>query len=138
MATTSNEALAWFKQSRIDLNAARSLHDSGYYSTAVFHCQQAVEFALKGLWVLKLRTEPPYTHTLGRLGDKVGASARFENLFDTLTIAYLDSRYPGSAVNDMDRIYGEELSAISLRETEEVLQWIQSERELISQDLSTS
>lgn len=120
------EAQAWFKQSDRDLNVAESLHFSGYYSSAVFHCQQAVEFALKGLWILLRETNPPHVHTLSRLGNQLGAPDQFENLFDVLTIAYLDSRYPGSSAEDLDKIYGEELSSNSLTETKEFMKWMRS------------
>jgi HEPN domain-containing protein len=43
------EALAWINRAAADLRAARLLTDASECSEALFHCQQAVEKALKGM-----------------------------------------------------------------------------------------
>ena len=54
---TRAEAAAWLARARIDLRAARADLDASppITSDALFHCQQAVEKALKGFLAAKER-----------------------------------------------------------------------------------
>jgi len=99
---TRAEAAAWLAKARIDLRAARAdLNASpAITSDALFHCQQAVEKALKGFLAAK---EKPLqrTHDLESLGQLVLSIA--PSVRDVVSGAYSLSiyasefRYPGES-----------------------------------------
>lgn len=90
----------WLAFAREDLNAAELLAQGGYYPIACFHCQQAVEKALKA-FLLHNGQPPPHIH---RLDDLLSRCAVYENalLFyqgdcATLDQYYMLPRYPDAA-----------------------------------------
>ncbi len=62
-----DETYAWLDRTRRDLQAARLLIAGEAYAEALFHCQQAVEKALKAFLTFH---QKPFrkTHVLGELG----------------------------------------------------------------------
>ena len=99
---TRAEAAAWLAKARIDLRAARADLNASppITSDALFHCQQAVEKALKGYLAAK---EKPLqkTHDLESLGQLVLSIA--PSVRDVVSGAYSLSiyasefRYPGES-----------------------------------------
>ena len=53
--TNKKEAERWMRQAEDDLETSSSIFESAHYSQACFHCQQAVEKALKALMFAKGR-----------------------------------------------------------------------------------
>ena len=94
------ETRPWFEKARVDLQSAEKLLEDGSALTAsaVFHCQQAAEKALKGFlsW-----HERPFgrTHDLARLGREcVTLDGTLESVCrrgDILTVYAWRFRYPG-------------------------------------------
>ena len=62
---------AWLKQAHNDLALARLAKDNCFMSQACYHASQAAEKALKGA-LLELGIEPPHTHVLIELVQRLG------------------------------------------------------------------
>jgi len=99
-----DEARAWLQKAEQDLLSARILleHDPPVLETACFHCQQAVEKALKAYLVWKaVRFEK--VHSLTYLLDLCEAQKpEFVSLRDkaeTLAPYAIEVRYPGSSAD---------------------------------------
>ncbi|MDR1110508.1 MAG: HEPN domain-containing protein [Deltaproteobacteria bacterium] len=103
--------------------------NSGRWMYTVFMCQQAIEKIVKGLYILYIGDNVPYTHNISFLVKKMKSllpeevtDERF-NFFDKLTAHYLDGRYP-----DYKRKYDERLDEQTatdyFRQTKEVYEWL--------------
>lgn len=88
----------WLRRAQADLNAADLLIGGDLLEAAVFHCQQAVEKALKS--VLAWHDEPVRkTHDLGAIGKKaselnVGLTEAVRDVGELTDFAWV-YRYPG-------------------------------------------
>lgn len=95
------EVRQWLLKSQRDLAAAQVLMASETYllDTAVYHCQQAAEKALKG-YLAHQKSALIKTHDLGLLLDScISLESTFRGLEDSaqsLTPYATESRYPGS------------------------------------------
>ena len=82
---------------KTDLRAAAALRSDELLTTAVaFHCQQAVEKALKAI-IEEENLPLPKTHDLGRLLGILRQSVHFEvdeDQLDILNQVYVSGRYP--------------------------------------------
>ena len=97
---------AWLKQALNDLALARLAKDNGFMAQACYHASLAAEQALKG-GLLELGIEPPHTHLLNdlvqRLGDEGLDVATFEALpLRGLSRMAIQSRYPVDATPPAD------------------------------------
>jgi HEPN domain-containing protein len=54
----------WRKRARESLEVAKKAHEEGYFAHALFNCHLAVEKALKAAFMDEHRDEPPLTHNL--------------------------------------------------------------------------
>jgi HEPN domain-containing protein len=68
------EILRFWEQAQEDLETARYNSAGGKFYAAAFFCQQAVEKALKALYMHQTREPPPSTHSLVVLGRLVDAA----------------------------------------------------------------
>ena len=82
------------------MDAAEILFGKKVYSMALFHAQQAVEKALKALWIEVFREEPPKTHNIQYLSRELGIGHRSE-LAD-IADAYYVTRYPIPGVGTVE------------------------------------
>ncbi len=98
------EALLWLEEARYDLEDAELALEAGRWSRVTFFSHQAVEKALKALWVQVRRTPPPRTHVLPELlpGD-VDVGVPLEELY-WLSKYYIVSRYPDAAGGPPSRL----------------------------------
>ena len=96
------EALLWLEAAREDLEDADDAMARGRWFRAAFYAQQAAEKALKALYYIVLRREPPKTHSISelyrplreagfRLPGEADASIYVLNKYYTVT------RYPDAA-----------------------------------------
>ena len=89
---------AWLKQAHNDLALAELAKDNGFMAQACYHASQAAEKALKGA-LLELGIEPPHTHVLNELVQRLGNAGLDVATFDALPLRGLSrmaiqSRYP--------------------------------------------
>lgn len=100
----SGETERWLHHAREDLENARATLTGERWSATSFHVQQAVEKALKGLWLATRHEAPPRVHDLVRLAEELGVPEDWHSELDALTRVYLLSRYPDVAADADDSV----------------------------------
>jgi HEPN domain-containing protein len=128
------EIRTWIDRAEYELDAARVMLEASKHSACVFHCQQAIEMALKALFMLAQGTEPPRTHSLVLLGERTDTLQYFDSLFRELTPAYTDARYPDATVESPEVVYGGVRSTQLYNLTAEFFTWMRSELVKISKN----
>jgi len=95
-------AAEWFLQADYDLDTAEYMFNGRRYFYSVFMCHLAIEKALKGLYVARLSSEPPRTHNLMHLAEKLGVVVPSETdaFLSLLSGLSVPTRYP----DDLKRI----------------------------------
>jgi HEPN domain-containing protein len=119
------EILRFWEQAQEDLETARYNSAGGKFYAAAFFCQQAVEKALKALYMHQTREPPPSTHSLVVLGRLVDVPKSFHRFLKELTAEYVVSRYPNATDEIPARLYDAELVAEYVSKAQEVLAWVQ-------------
>lgn len=118
------EVQNWWDQAEDDFDGAEfTFHGKRYY-IAAFLCQQAVEKALKALFLHEKRGEVPQSHSLIYLATNTSVPRRFYSFLRELTPKYVDTRYPDAAVDLPSSIYDEENTKVLLGKSKEVLEWL--------------
>lgn len=121
-------AKKWLEISDEDLKIADLAFLNGIYSQSMFHAQQSIEKSLKGLIVLLLNSDPPYTHDLVRLLRELKKNITYEDSlekdFTELNPYYTASRYPSYKINISKGLSKEKVSKyIAL--AKEVQAWLE-------------
>jgi HEPN domain-containing protein len=115
----------WLRQADYDMDTAAYMFTGGRYMYTVFMCHLSLEKALKGLYAEKIRKEPPKTHNLLYLIEKMKLKLP-EDLHDfvsTLNRVSVPTRYP----DDLQRIlkdYDKKKTKEVLDQSKKVLQWL--------------
>ncbi|MFO8016824.1 MAG: HEPN domain-containing protein [Candidatus Woesearchaeota archaeon] len=118
------EIKRWIEQSDSDMEGARFNFEGEKYYIAAFLCQQAVEKALKALFLYEKRGEVPQSHSLIYLASNTGVPKDFLSFLKELTPKFVDTRYPDASVDLPSNIYDEENTKRIIDKSEEVLKWI--------------
>ena len=92
----------WLTQANYDRDTAAYMFKGGRYMYTVFMCHLSLEKALKGLYAEKLGREPPKTHNLLYLIEKIKLKlpADLHDFTSTLNRVSVPTRYP----DDLRRI----------------------------------
>ena len=115
----------WLRQANYDMDTADYMFRGGRYMYTVFMCHLSLEKALKGRYAEKLGKEPPKTHNLLYLLEKMKLTLP-EDLFDfisTLNRVSVPTRYP----DDLQRIlkdYDKKKTKEVLDQSKTVLRWL--------------
>jgi len=115
----------WLTQANYDMDTADYMFRGGRYMYAVFMCHLSLEKALKGRYAEILGKEPPKTHNLLYLLEKMKLKLP-EALCDfisTLNRVSIPTRYP----DDLQRIlkdYDKKKTKEVLDQSKQVLQWL--------------
>ncbi len=123
-----------------DLETAEAMLLSGRYLYVVFMCQQAVEKLVKGLFVLYKGEEPPRTHNIWNIFDRIFDIDKFVekekqdaekhfSFFDELLAYYISERYPSYKQKLSQSITKEKATEVLIK-TKEVFAWLKSLRTL--------
>jgi HEPN domain-containing protein len=94
------EAVYWIREAWADLCTASILLSARRWNAAAFYSHQAVEKALKSLYLAVLRVEPPKSHVLTELYRGLrgaGLGPDLEERVAELNKFYTVSRYPDAA-----------------------------------------
>ncbi|MDR2132707.1 MAG: HEPN domain-containing protein [Clostridiales Family XIII bacterium] len=89
----------WLDTAQYDLDTAEAMLNGGRWLYVVFMCQQAIEKLVKGLYILYADDNVPKTHNIRVIIEKFEAllpeapTDERLNLFDDLTVHYLNGRY---------------------------------------------
>jgi HEPN domain-containing protein len=119
----------WLKYARYDLDSADVMHKSRRWLYVVFMCQQALEKLCKGLYLLYVDDNIPRLHNINavfsRFADKLSEplSYDYRELFDRLSLYYLETRYP-EYKNNLSDVTDENVASHLLLKTKEVFQWL--------------
>jgi len=116
------EKIKWIEQAKADFITAKINFKGKRYYAAILFCEQALEKALKALWLKKIKKEFPYTHDLTFFMNKLKLPNSFKNICKDLTTAYTETRYPLDEIpyKKFSKQDAEEI----LKETKKVLEWI--------------
>lgn len=120
------EIAHWWEQALEDLDTARYNSAGGKLYAAAFFCHQAVEKALKALYMAQSREPPPPTHSLHALAKLVKAPPRYRSFLRQLTAEYVLSRYPNVTEDVPARLYDPETLDEYIAQAAEVLEWVRS------------
>ncbi|HPI40331.1 MAG TPA: HEPN domain-containing protein [Pseudobdellovibrionaceae bacterium] len=121
-------AKKWEELAKEDLKMAELAEVNGLYLQSMFHSQQAIEKTIKGLIILILKKDPPYSHDLVRLIRDLNGEFNYgdsiEKQFSELNPFYISARYPSYRVT-----LSKGLSKVKvvkyLNLTKEVLSWLE-------------
>ncbi|MBF0360703.1 MAG: HEPN domain-containing protein [Oligoflexia bacterium] len=121
-------SIQWFERALYDLDTARDLLKSGKYLYVAFMCHQALEKALKSVY-LNLKNEmPPYIHNLPKLSELIGLKQTLSDeqtdFLQNMNIFYISSRYPDD-IDDMKKMCTNITSENQIKKTEEFLKWLE-------------
>ena len=121
----------WHEQSRVDIDAARVMFDTGRFVFVPYFCQQAIETALKAIIVEQTGKLPPRVHNLIQLAEKAGihADEKRQDLLRSLTEYYVDSRYPGVQPTPESGLARAQAEGF-LNATEGLLKWLTTPKKL--------
>ncbi|MEK6924072.1 MAG: HEPN domain-containing protein [Candidatus Micrarchaeota archaeon] len=97
-------AKEWLTEAEADLVAAVAVAEKGVYARACFHCQQAVEKALKALLIHK-KNSFPKTHSLIELAEKAGVLDKLKESVKDIDSDYVIARYGDAAGRPPLEIY---------------------------------
>lgn len=118
------EVQNWLDQATDDFDGAEFNFRGKKYYIAAFLCQQAVEKALKALFLSEKRGEIPQSHSLIYLATNTSVPKHFYSFLKELTPKFVHTRYPDAAVDLLSRIYDAENTKDLLAKSGEVLEWI--------------
>jgi len=121
-----DEIKSWILQSREDYDTAIYNFDGGIFYASAFFCQQAVEKALKALFLYETEGDVPKSHSLIYLAKNTSTPEKFHSFLRELTPKFIDTRYPDASVDLPSKIYDAENVKNILEKSKEVLKWIES------------
>ena len=121
------EIHSWMELAESDLEVAQILHNAEKFAGAVYHCQQALEKALKALYITEVGAMFPRTHSLAEIAEPTSFPKDKVDFLRDLTAKYIDTRYPSFPTEKISDIYDEEYSRQVLITTEELVEWIRSQ-----------
>lgn len=87
---------SWLRQARHDLQVAEKNLSLQLYDVVLVYCQQAVEKALKGLYIEQTGNLPPRTHSLDKLSDITDSLTTSRQALLILEDYYFRLRYPSA------------------------------------------
>lgn len=120
------EIKLWRDQAAADMKTAEiNLREERYYAS-VFFCQQAVEKALKALFLKRSRNPQAsemFSHSLIFLGKSVKAPEKFHTFLRDLTPEYVNTRYPTAAEEPPETLYDKAIASRMVAGSKEVLEW---------------
>jgi HEPN domain-containing protein len=121
----------WQDIAHYDLETAQAMFSAGRWFYVVFMCQQAVEKICKGLYLLFIDDNVPWTHDINSLitkfADKLPEAVddRKRLLFAKLSAFYLNNRYPEYKERLSVSLNKEEAQSV-LNETKEAFAWLET------------
>lgn len=123
-----NQSSYWFEGAEYDLQTAHAMLETRRLLYVGFMCHQAVEKALKGVFVLcKPEEDLPYIHKLMRLANLSGISEEMSeeqlSLLDLLSPLNIEARYPLHKSKLLASLTVERCETM-IKETEAMYQWI--------------
>ena len=115
----------WVESANDDWNVAQHLFEKGDYPYALFFGHLTIEKILKGIYVDKFNENPPYTHRLVYLAEKIGIDLTEDQLelLETITDFNLEARYPDERFSFKKKCT-QEFTQTYLHKIEEMRKWL--------------
>ncbi len=119
----------WFLQAEYDMETAEAMFNSGRYIYTIFMIHLSIEKALKGIYAKTFEENPPKTHHLLYLIEKIQTKISFEiseSIFapireiDKVSIPV---RYPENLA-ELSKNYTKETTFQILTKAKEILTWL--------------
>lgn len=131
MLSDFDQVSYWFESAEYDLQTARAMLETRRLLYVGFMCHQAVEKALKGIFVMrKPKEDLPYIHKLMRLANLSGISEEMSeeqlSLLDLLSPLNIEARYPLHKSKLMASLTADRCEMM-IKETEALYQWIRKQ-----------
>lgn len=121
------KAEKWIEIAKSDLDTADFCFGGKRHLWALFMCQQALEKALKSLYINIHEEIPPKKHDLIELAGLVNllqdCSESTKDLLRRLTRYYIKTRYPDQ-IDDLNKYTDSQTTLVLLNKTKEVFKWI--------------
>ena len=127
--TAEDKYQYWLSYARNDMESAEVMLGSGRWFYTKFMCQQAIEKAVKGLYILYVDDNVPRLHDINsifeRFKDKLPEQLGDEraSLFDILSQFYLRSRYPDYS-SALASLLNKETAQLVYTKTKEAFEWL--------------
>ena len=115
----------WLQSAEDDWEVANHLFEKADYSYSLFFGHLTIEKVLKAIYVESFNENPPYTHRLIHLAEKISLqfSERQLELLETITDFNLEARYPDEKFSFKKRCT-KDFAEKYLREIEEMKKWL--------------
>ncbi len=113
------DAKEWLKRVPRDIRAARELLAGALYEESAFHSQQAIEKALKAVYIGRF-DELRKVHDLTLLGKRVSLPQELLVKCAKINSYYVETRYPGTG-----EVVSKEEAKDAISAAREVLRWAQ-------------
>jgi HEPN domain-containing protein len=125
---TKNEIVGfWLEKSKMEIETANVMFNSGYYLYTGFMCHQAIEKILKAYYVHIKDERHPHIHSLPSFMKETGLDEKAsENQIETITKLnplYIEARYEDYK-KKISALLTKDYTRILLTETEELHSWI--------------
>ncbi len=121
----------WFIQAEYDMDTAEAMLNSHRYIYTVYMIHLSIEKALKAIYSKTFKENPPKTHHLLYLIEKIQSARSFEipeNIFKPIREidkVSIPVRYPENLA-DLSRNYSQEITSEIFAKAKEILRWLKS------------
>ncbi len=115
----------WLQSAEDDWKVSNHLFEKGDYSYSLFFGHLAIEKILKTIYINRLNQNPPYTHRLVYLAEKLSLDLQEEQLelLETITDFNIEARYPDEKFSFKKRCT-KDFTEKYLRKIEEIRKWL--------------
>ncbi len=117
----------WWLQAQEDLSTAIYLSEGKKYYMAAFASQQAVEKALKALYILKLKKSAGTTHSLIHLASETNVPQKYFSFLRSLSPEFVISRYPDVSQELPYKLYDQEKIDYYLKNAKDLFTWLNTQ-----------
>ena len=115
----------WLESAEDDWKVSNHLFEKGDYTYVLFFGHLTIEKILKEIFVDRNNENPPYTHRLVYLGERISLDLTEEQLelFETVTDFNMEARYPDEKFSFKKRCT-RDFTEKYLRNIEEIKKWL--------------
>ena len=122
-----NKVRYWIDLAEYDFETAKAMFDTKRYLYVGFMLHQTIEKVLKGYYVKNIDENPPYTHSLLKMAQKVSVYDEFsdeqKDLLDILDPLNIQARYPSHKEKILSDLDSHRCSKL-ISEAGELFTWI--------------
>ena len=123
------QSAVWLDIAEDDIETAEYCYQGKRYLWSLFMCQQAVEKAIKAVFLEKTEKTPPKKHDLIALAGAAGilgdCSENTQDLLRHLSLYYIETRYPDKRA-ELEAESTEEFAKDMLDRSKENVEWLKS------------